>query len=727
MKKFIYIFLTLIHIVLVQCAKQTDCFSLDTKKSCRANKQCQWCNAQWGCMEINNPSTNSVYECPKACTTNICYTIENVDTPIFFNYFKMNEKSKAKVKFIKVKGNRNNSNYYTCSDSCLQALVTDKKMFTVQTEDSPETKATKTKTNNNTKKNDKIINSDTINDDLGDISNNNNNNNIEINNDNNNNSDTNTIATKDSDNMDMDVNNNNTTLTNDTILDNNQNNEALDTTTIARTTLVENNGNNNNNNNSNNNNNDNNNMNKTIPKITSTISNASSTSKNTNTKIDNTINSSEKNKRDYKTLLIIFIIIVVLIFVFFIVITFLMYYRRKSDLLLKIIKNINNRQKVTRNIPKYNNNNNNNYNNGYNENSIVVDTDINFSSMDTTNNYNSSFQNGPPNVSFLNSSNNNDIKSSYILPPIEDISLFHPFTSDTSMTSKPLDDDYNIPQVSGHSINIPKESIDISDFLIEPSLKNSSFIIDESPAHVNKYNAKNIYGNVNYSSSSELKSILTKSDVKPRDSSLICVGVGSSSGGNPTIPTVANSKETEWTPILGELGHSKDPHLPSPNVNKNHRNSCRKSNSYPHPPRDSSLSAIKFLDDTEESFRKKLNPISLEKPPLYSSSGTDNGKSNTHYNENALANSSSTHHNLNNTSFEQNDHKRALAKRPKRISSLTSSISNSMDNEQIMSQLINNCILIDNYNQTHDPQQQIQPKFNENPDQDKELSIMGYQ
>ena len=41
----------------------------------------------------------------------------------------MNANQKKNVHLIKAKGKKNDKNYYTCSDKCLQALVTDWRMF----------------------------------------------------------------------------------------------------------------------------------------------------------------------------------------------------------------------------------------------------------------------------------------------------------------------------------------------------------------------------------------------------------------------------------------------------------------------------------------------------------------------------------------------------------------------------------------------------------------------
>jgi len=61
----IYIYLFLIHILSVKSAKSVDCESIGNENQCKSNNQCQWCNQQWGCMELKNISLNIIYECPK--------------------------------------------------------------------------------------------------------------------------------------------------------------------------------------------------------------------------------------------------------------------------------------------------------------------------------------------------------------------------------------------------------------------------------------------------------------------------------------------------------------------------------------------------------------------------------------------------------------------------------------------------------------------------------------
>jgi len=371
----------------------------------------------------------------------------------------------------------------------------------------------------------------------------------------------------------------------------------------------------------------------------------------------------------------------IVVLIFSIIVSLLFYYQRKSDILLKIIKNSRKEAfpRFSRNVPEMN------YPNS-SDSTINIDADVNLPSMNTSiSNINSSFQNGPPNVSFLNSSNNsfmkdNNHKNSYILPQTTDISILPPFLNDTSITSKPLDDDSVVPQISCHSFHIPRETIDVSKFLLDPSLQQSSFLSGNSSLNVNN-NVKTSFDKFKNSSSNESKNILSKLDFSPRDSSLNCTSVDTSVKNITVYPV-----ETEFT---SNLSNSNTNQFSSTHLNNKNQVGCRKSNSYTHPPRDSSLIAIKSKDDIKAAQMKRTSKSLYGKPPIYHSYDADN-------------------ENINNTRSndisEQNNEKRVLSNRPARVSSLISDNSN-MNSEQVMSQLISNCILLDNYNKVHEHQQ----------------------
>ncbi|OUM60301.1 hypothetical protein PIROE2DRAFT_13954 [Piromyces sp. E2] len=722
----IYLFLILIHLLSVNCLKSVDCNSIGNEVQCKANAQCQWCNPQWGCMEIKSATTAFTYDCPRACTTDECYTVENINSPIFFNYSKMNAKSKRNIKFTKVKGNRNNPNHFTCSDKCLQAIIAEKNMFTVQIDpsiaQSKTTKVTNKVNVNNNNANNNNANTNNVN------TNNNNANNGNVNKNKNNN-----------------VNNNN--ANGNSAGNNNTNNGNANNNTIEKNNVSNNNSNNNNNNNSdsNNSNNDNNRVNVTNTKtvdnsnepsvndsksnnnqnpesenntpvanadtsatnneggndktVTITTSGPSSTTINNKGKEtnSNTIASTDvvaddkKNKKNYKTIVFILIAALIILLIFLVIVSALLYYQRKSDVLLKVIKNTKKEsfQKSTRNIPY------SNCPNASSDTTINIDADVNLPSMDTSiSNINSSFQNGPPNVSFLNSSNNSflnddNLKNSYILPQTTDISVLPLFINDTSVTSKPLDDDPSIPQISCHSINIPKETIDVSNFLLDPSLQHSTFLSGNDSMNLN---VKTIGDKTKSNTFNESKNLLSKSDVSPRDSSLYCTtSVDSLTKSTLSSTTAAvYPVETEIPITLGGVDYNS--------YSKGSRQEgCRKSNSYTHPPRDSSLSAIKGKDDSGDVKVKRYSRSLYNKPPLYHSSNADNEIIN---NPQMINDRGVNEGDISGQSKE----KRVLSDRPTRMSSLASNGSN-MSSEQIMSQLINNSILLENYekcNKLHD-------------------------
>ncbi|KAL6631531.1 hypothetical protein U3516DRAFT_579473, partial [Neocallimastix sp. 'constans'] len=124
----VYILIILyLNVLLTSCSKQLKCESFKDEIECKKNNDCQWCNSQWGCMT----NVNSMYDCPTECVTTECYRIKNIDFPIFYNYDLMDSNQRKNIIFEKVKGEKYYKDYYTCSEKCLKAIVTDGKMFKI--------------------------------------------------------------------------------------------------------------------------------------------------------------------------------------------------------------------------------------------------------------------------------------------------------------------------------------------------------------------------------------------------------------------------------------------------------------------------------------------------------------------------------------------------------------------------------------------------------------------
>ncbi|KAG4098629.1 hypothetical protein H8356DRAFT_1672087 [Neocallimastix lanati (nom. inval.)] len=118
----------------------------------------------------------------------------------------------------------------------------------------------------------------------------------------------------------------------------------------------------------------------------------------------------------------------------------------------------------------------------------------------------------------------------------------------------------------------------------------------------------------------------------------------------------------------------------------NNKNDFNKHSSVSHPPRDSSLSAIK----PRRSYDKNYNKYNYNQS--YSSSYGSNDNS-YQYNHSLICKSNSYQHNNN---MEHDYLKIVLSKRPTRISSLFMK-GMELDSPQVMFQLLNNSIILDNY------------------------------
>lgn len=128
-KEIIILCILLIEVYRVK-ARNYYCEAINDKTLCNnlASTGCSWCNEKWGCMTVKD-GDKTVYECPTECVSDECYSPQNITTPIFYNYYYLQSSNNKVLSLVKETNKKNKENYYTCSENCLKAIVSDWKMF----------------------------------------------------------------------------------------------------------------------------------------------------------------------------------------------------------------------------------------------------------------------------------------------------------------------------------------------------------------------------------------------------------------------------------------------------------------------------------------------------------------------------------------------------------------------------------------------------------------------